>query len=73
MLWHTFASHAMMRGVPVQVIQKWLGHANVSTTERYAHMRPDSGDHLIELLASGRGNSHAISAVGRGDNKPVPN
>lgn len=47
MLRHTFA---MMRGVPVQVIQKWLGHANITTTERYAHLRPDTGDDLIELL-----------------------
>jgi len=23
----------MMRGVPVQVIQKWLGHANITTTD----------------------------------------
>jgi integrase len=53
LLRHTFASHAMMRGVPVQVIQKWLGHAHVTTTERYAHLRPDSGDELIELLAPG--------------------
>jgi integrase len=51
MLRHTFASHAMMRGVPVQVIQKWLGHAHITTTERYAHLRPDTGDDLIALLA----------------------
>jgi hypothetical protein len=33
------------------VIQKWLGHAHITTTERYAHLRPDTGDDLIALLA----------------------
>ena len=50
LLRHTFASHCYMRGVPPQVVQKWLGHASVSTTERYAHLRPDTGDELIEVL-----------------------
>jgi len=68
MLRHTFASHAMMRGVPVQVIQKWLGHANVTTTERYAHLRPDTGDDLIDLLVPASPTPSAISAVEIGDN-----
>jgi len=73
MLRHTFASHAMMRGVPVQVIQKWLGHANITTIERYAHLRPDTGDDLIELLVSTSPIPSAISALeitnNTGDNR----
>ena len=47
---HTFASHCYMRGVPPQIVQKWLGHSSVVTTERYAHLRPDAGDELIDAL-----------------------
>ncbi|MCA9694031.1 MAG: site-specific integrase, partial [Myxococcales bacterium] len=47
---HTFASHCYMRGVPPQVVQKWLGHSSVVMTERYAHLRPDAGDGLIDVL-----------------------
>ena len=51
MLRHTFASHCTMLGVPPAKIQQWMGHASLQTTERYAHLRPDFGDDLIEGLA----------------------
>jgi integrase len=38
---HTFASHAAMSGVPIPVIQRWLGHADIQTTMIYAHLSPD--------------------------------
>lgn len=37
---HTFASHHAMRGTPLAVIQAWLGHADIKTTMRYAHLCP---------------------------------
>jgi len=40
-----------MRGVPPQVVQLWLGHAHISTTERYAHLAPNTGEDLIDLVA----------------------
>ncbi len=55
MLRHTFASHCTMLGIPPAKIQKWMGHASLSTTERYAHLRPDFGDDLIVGLADPRG------------------
>jgi site-specific recombinase XerD len=30
----------------------WLGHAQLSTTERYAHLAPLAGAELIDRLAS---------------------
>ncbi len=32
---HTFAVKAIMDGVPLNVVQKWLGHSSVFTTSVY--------------------------------------
>jgi len=38
---HTYASWLVQAGVPLADIQLVLGHASVTTTERYAHLGPD--------------------------------
>lgn len=38
---HTYASHFMMNGGNVYDLQKILGHRDVKTTERYAHLSKD--------------------------------
>ena len=38
---HTFASHWVMDGRPIEKLSLILGHSSVSTTERYAHLSPD--------------------------------
>lgn len=35
---HTFASHHVMRGVPLVIVSKWLGHSNITMTMRYSHL-----------------------------------
>lgn len=42
---HTFASHFMMNGGNILVLQRILGHASLTMTMRYAHLAPD---HLEE-------------------------
>ena len=44
---HTMASYAVMNGVPVPVVSRLLGHANVRMTLRYAHL----ADRDIEAAA----------------------
>lgn len=43
---HTFASHFMMNGGNILVLQRSLGHANLTMTMRYVHLAPD---HLQEV------------------------
>ena len=38
---HAFCSHAFMNGVDARTIQKWMGHASLTTTLRYAHTSPE--------------------------------
>lgn len=42
MLRHTCASRLVQRGVPLAVVQQWMGHSNIATTLRYAHLSPES-------------------------------
>jgi integrase len=44
---HTFASLLVMAGVGLYTVKDLLGHANINTTQRYAHL---SDEHLWEAL-----------------------
>ncbi|HDU2405131.1 TPA: tyrosine-type recombinase/integrase, partial [Klebsiella pneumoniae] len=44
---HTFASHFMMNGGNILVLQRVLGHTDIKMTMRYAHFAPD---HLEDVL-----------------------
>ena len=52
---HTFASHAVMNGVPVPVVSRLLGHSDVRMTLRYAHL----ADREIESAAERIGTAMA--------------
>ena len=58
---HTFASHAVMRGIPLPVVAKLLGHKQLQMTLRYAHV----GDREIEAAAERIGK--AITALMNGE------
>lgn len=39
---HTTCSRLVQRGVPIYVVQQFMGHKVLETTMRYAHLAPDS-------------------------------
>ncbi|MFZ6693669.1 tyrosine-type recombinase/integrase [Undibacterium sp. SXout20W] len=44
---HTYASHFMMDGGNILILQRVLGHSSLAMTMKYAHLAPD---HLQESL-----------------------
>ena len=47
---HTFASHLVMRGVPLKAVQELMGHATIDMTMRYAHLSPDVKKDAVRAL-----------------------
>lgn len=47
---HSFASHLVMRGVPLVAVKELLGHADIATTMVYAHLSPDVKRAAVKLL-----------------------
>ena len=64
---HSHTSRAVMNGVPVPVVSRILGHANVRMTLRYAHL----GDREIESEAERFAQPSQRSWVWRTNDPPV--
>jgi integrase len=47
---HSFASFAAESGASLQLIGKALGHTQIRTTERYAHLRDDPLQAMVDLI-----------------------
>jgi len=47
MLRHTVATLLLRNGVDIRVVQEFLGHASIATTQRYTHV---TKEHLVRIL-----------------------
>ena len=47
MLRHTVATLLLRNGVDIRVVQEFLGHASIATTQRYTYI---AKEHLIDVL-----------------------
>ena len=50
MLRHSFASHLVQKNAPIKAIQELMGHADIQTTMRYAHLSPSTLRNTVDLL-----------------------
>ena len=49
--WHSYASRALALGESLTMIGKLLGHSDIETTARYAHLARDSLHEAAERVA----------------------
>lgn len=47
---HTFASHLVAAGVSLKAVQELLGHSDIRTTMRYAHLAPSALRDAVRVL-----------------------
>jgi site-specific recombinase XerD len=60
---HTFASHLVMRGVPLKSVQELLGHASIEMTMRYAHLSPAVNRDAVRALDTPGGDADGDTAT----------
>lgn len=60
---HTFATQSLLRGMPVEVLQKILGHASIKTTLVYAKIVEDFQHQTMRRIWDGRGATESAGAL----------
>lgn len=58
---HTTAVHLLEAGVEVNVIRGWLGHASITTTNRYAEINARVKEDALRLTEPPSSHGHAAS------------
>jgi integrase len=64
---HTYASWAVIAGVPLYTVGKALGHKTTVMTQRYAHLSPDSHRVAFEAVAQNYYSSNSSYVIKEND------
>jgi hypothetical protein len=56
---HAHASWLLAGGADLQIVKERLGHASITTTEKYLHALPGADDKALDALTAVRGNRNA--------------
>ncbi len=48
---HTFGTQMAAQGVPMRVLQEWMGHRDIATTQRYADYAPRHDERALVQAA----------------------
>lgn len=70
---HTFASQVLLRGGSIKDIQELLGHKDIRTTMRYAHLTQQSKIDAVNLLKGIAKKSHGHKMVTKLKTVPITN
>ena len=60
---HSFASRLVARGIDLYVVSQLLGHSDLSMTQRYSHLRPDTLQAAVNSLEHPEREEEAQSKV----------
>ena len=67
---HTYASYAVMNGVPVPVVSRLLGHSKVRMTLRYAHLADRDIEAAAERVGAGMTEVMGMDGIPRSRLRP---
>ena len=57
----SFDTPCLMQGIDLLTVQRWMGHKDLKTTLRYAHVSPDHEKAAIQRLSYDSGHQMATS------------
>jgi len=61
---HTFGTQMAAAGVPMRTLQEWMGHRDLSTTQRYADYAPSTREAEMVAAAFARPGGQSVPVGG---------
>jgi integrase len=68
---HTFGTRCAAAGVPMRTLQEWMGHRDITTTQRYADYAPSTREADMVATAFARGSNQVAIGPNRTASCPL--